>query len=223
MQNVVVVVGGGVVVVVVGGGFVVVVVVGGFVVVVVGGGFVVVVGGGFVVVVGGGFVVVVDGVVVVVVAKGGFVLVVVDDGLVVVVDDGLVVVVDDGLVVVVDDGLVDADAADVVRRVVVVPEITGVANEEEEVVVVGTPCELEFELTAAAGWTRIKASPPAAVVPIATAPATSATWDPVATRLPRLLNWLTIGISNNQASGPITQRWRPTEMLRNALTIAGSN
>jgi hypothetical protein len=84
-------------------------------------------------------------------------------------------------------------------------------------------CEIGAEATYTSWWGCIKASPPAAVVPSATEPATTATCEPATTTLPRLLNWLTMGISKSQASGPMTQRWRPTEMLRNARTIAGSN
>jgi hypothetical protein len=32
-----------------------------------------------------------------------------------------------------------------------------------------------------------------------------------------------IGTSNSHARGPMTNRWRPTEMSRKARTIAGSN
>ena len=197
-----------------------------------------------VVVVGGGFVVVVvaGGFVVVVVVAGGFVVVVVvAGGFVVVVDEGLVVVVvDEGPVVVVDGADVDCvvvevafDAVEVVvgERVVVVPAITVVEDVEEVVVVVGSTAavgssetlDFDTEVMGSLPWSCIKASPPAAVVPSATDPATSATWEPATTTLPRLLNWLTIGMSKSQASGPMTQRWRPTEMFRNALTIAGSN
>jgi hypothetical protein len=209
------------VVVVVGGGFVVGVVVGGFVVVVV----VVVVDEGFVVVVDEGLVVVDEGFVVVV-DEG---LVVVDEGFVVVVveiEEGLVVeVAVEGVVVVVDgdsvaegdvvEVAVDPDEVDVDRRVVVVPEITVVtdADGEETIVVVGsvpvvdrTTCELKAEVSAVPAWSCIRARPPAAVVPSATDPATRATWAPAVITLPRLLNWLTIGTSNNQASGPIIQR-----------------
>jgi len=206
MQNVVVVVGGGFVVVVVGGGLVVVVVV-------VGGGFVVVVA-----VACGFVVVVVDGEFVVAVVEEKIVLVVAGEG-----PDGCEVVdVAPGVVGVV-----------VGMRVVVVPETAGGPDWDEvgAIVVVGSATDLggfsaaeaETGTTGESEWARIKASPPAAVVPSATDPAITATWEPATITLPRLLNWLTIGISNSHASGPMTQRWRPTEMLRNALTIAGSN
>jgi hypothetical protein len=206
MQNVVVVVGGGFVVVVVGGGAVVVVV-GGFVVVVVGVGFVVVV------------------------VEGGFVVVVVVGAAVV--DVALEVVVVDDCVAGGDVVEVALDTVDVVvgERVVVVPETdVADADEEEAMVVVGSATtlgsctrEAAWELTGRSGWACIKVSPPAAVVPSATDPAINAAWDPTTATLPRLLNWLTIGTSNSQASGPTTRRWRPTEMLRNARTMAGSN
>ncbi len=210
----------------------VVVVVGGLVVVVVVGGLVVVV------VVGG---------LVVVVVVGGLVVVVDDDGFVVVVDDGesVVVVDDEGFEVVVEDeGLVvevpdgeSVAAVDTVRppdceRVVVVPGFTVVLDAEEEAatdvvgpaVTVGSWESREVaEVTATEGGACIKAGPPAAVVPSATDPATSATWEPATTTFPRLLNWLMIGTSNSQVRGPMTQRWRPSEMFRNALTTAGSN
>jgi hypothetical protein len=202
----------GFVVVVVGGGFVVVVVEEGFVVVVVEEGFVVVV-------VVGGFVVVVVG--------GGFVVVVVEEGFV-------VVVVEEGIVGG-EDVVVAFDVVEVVvgEKVDVGPGFGFAADAEDAAtsVVVGAAttlrwwatCEVDTVPEATSGRTCVNASPPAAVVPSATDPATRATWEPVTTTLPRLLNWLTMGISKSQASGPITQRWRPTEMFRNALTIAGSN
>jgi hypothetical protein len=183
------------VVVVVGGGFVVVVEVGGFVVVVDVGGFVVVVDvGGFVVVVDvGGFVVVVVG--------EGLVVVVVDEGFVVdVVVDGFVVVVDDEEVVGGEVVEVAGDAVEVVvgTRVVVVPDFTGVTGADEEEATVDvessltlgwcTSREVELEATARSEWVCIKASPPAAVVPSATDPATRATWDPAVITVPRLLS-----------------------------------
>jgi hypothetical protein len=113
-------------------------------------------------------------------------------------------VVADGLVVVVepvggDEIVVGLDAVEVVvvEKVGVVPEFTDVVDVElaTATVVVGwvtvpgcETCEIGAEATYTSWWACISASPPAAVVPSATEPATTATCEPATTTLPRLLN-----------------------------------
>ena len=63
----------------------------------------------------------------------------------------------------------------------------------------------------------------AATAPTVKAAAPSATWAPAATACPAMPSLVRMGTSASQETGPIVQRSRPMETLRNALTIAGSN